>query len=108
MQANLDLIDGTRPTILSSVGPHAVIDSTSSVTRTVIGEGAHIGRDCVLIDSVVLPHAVIGDRVRLDNSLVMGRVGSDATLVRCVIGLDGVVPSGTDASDVRIPDPEAK
>jgi mannose-1-phosphate guanylyltransferase len=108
LQANLDLIDGTRPMILSSVGPHAVIDSTASVTRTVIGEGAHIGRDCVLIDSVVLPNAVIGDRVRLDNSLVMGRVGSDATLVRCVIGLDGVVQSGTDASDVRIPDPEAK
>lgn len=108
LQANLDLIDGTRTTILSSVGAHAVIDSTSSVTRTVIGEGAHIGRDCVLIDSVVLPHAVIGDRVRLENSLVMGHVGSDATLVRCVVGLDGIVSSGADLSDARIPDPEAQ
>jgi mannose-1-phosphate guanylyltransferase len=108
LQANLDLIDGTRPTILSSVGPHAVIDSTSSVTRTVIGEGAHIGRNCVLIDSVVLPHAVIGDRVRLDNSLVMGRVGNDATLVRCVVGLDGEVPSGADLLDARVPHPEAQ
>jgi mannose-1-phosphate guanylyltransferase len=108
LQANLDLIDGTRSKILSSVGPHAVIDSTSSVTRSVIGERAHIGRDCVVIDSVVLPDAVVGDRVRLENSLVMGRVGSDVTLVRCVIGREGSVPSGTDALDVRIPDPEAQ
>lgn len=108
LQANLDLIDGTRPTILSSVGPHVVMDSSSSVTRTVIGEGAQIGRNCVLIDSVVLPHAVIGDRVRLENSLVMGRVGSDATLVRCVVGLDGEVPSGAALSDARIPNPEAQ
>jgi len=108
LQANLDLIDGTRPTILSSVGPHVVMDPSSSVTRTVIGEGAQIGRNCVLIDSVVLPHAVIGDRVRLENSLVMGRVGSDATLVRCVVGLDGEVPSGAALSDARIPNPEAQ
>jgi mannose-1-phosphate guanylyltransferase len=108
LQANLDLIDGTRPTILSSVGPHVVMDPSSSVTRTVIGEGAQIGRNCVLIDSVVLPHAVIGDRVRLENSLVMGRVGSDATLVRCVVGLDGEVPSGAALSDARIPNSEAQ
>lgn len=106
LQANLDLIDGTRPMILSSIAPNAVIDSMSSITRTVIGEGAQIGRDCVLIDSVILPNAVIGDRVRLESSLVMGRVGSDVSLVRCVIGQDGVVAHSAQLIDARIPDPE--
>ncbi len=107
LQANLDFIDGTRSTILSSVGPHALIDSSSSITRSVIGEGAHIGRNCVLVDSVVLPHAVIGDRVRLENSLVMGEVASDVTLIGCVIGKDGRVPSGSNLTNTRLPDPEA-
>lgn len=107
LRANLDFIDGTRSTILSSVGPNALIDPSSSVTRSVIGEGARIGRDCVLVDSVVLPHAVVGDRVRLENSLVMGEVGSDVTLQRCVIGKDGRVASGSNLDDVRVPNPEA-
>ena len=107
LQANMDFIDGTRGTILSSVAPHVHIDPSSSVTRTVIGEGARIGRDCVLVDSVVLPRAVVGDRVRIEQSLVMGRVGDDSTLRHCVIGVDGAVPGGSDLSHVRLPDPEA-
>lgn len=108
LQANLDLIDGTRSMILSSVGPNAVIDSSASITRSVIGEGARIGRDCVVVDSVILAHAIVGDRVRLENSLVMGEVGSDVSLRGCVIGKDGKVSSGSELIDVRIPDPEAK
>lgn len=107
LQANMDFIDGTRETILSSVAPNVHIDPSSSVTRTVIGEGARIGRDCVLVDSVVLPRAVIGDRVRIEQSLVMGHVGDDATLRHCVIGVDGQVPSGSDLAHARVPDPEA-
>lgn len=108
LRANMDFIDGTRSTILSSVAPNAHIDPSSAVTRTVIGEGARVGRDCVLVDSVVLPRAVIGDRVRVEESLVMGRVGNDATLRGCVIGAEGTVPSGADLSHARLPDPGAQ
>ena len=108
LQANLDLIDGSRELILSSVGPNAVIDASTSVTHSVIGEGAIVGAQCVLIDSVVLPGAVIGDRVRLERSLVMGDVGAGSSLVDCVIGSDAHVPDGSVLDSAKVPSPEPK
>lgn len=104
LRANLDFIDGTRHHILSSVGPRAHIDASASVTHSVIGEGARVGRDCVIIDSVLLPHAVIGDRVRLERSLVMGSVGDDSSLTDCVVGADGRVRAGSVLADARVPE----
>lgn len=108
LQANLDLIDGSRQLILSSIGPNAVIDASASVTRSVIGEGAVIGAQCVLVDSVVLPGAVVGDRVRLERSLVMGNVGAGCELVDCVIGSDAQVPDNSVLDSARVPSPEPK
>ena len=107
LQANLDLIDGTRATILSSVGPQAQIDPSASIVHSVIGEGAVIGAGCVLVDSVVLPGAIIGARVRMEHSVVMGAVGDECTVTNCVIGLDGRLAAGTVATSQRIPDPDA-
>lgn len=107
LQANLDLIDGTRNTILSSVGPQAQIDPSASIVHSVIGEGATIGAGCVVSDSVVLPGASIGQRVRMERSIVMGVVGDESTLVDCVVGLDGRVASGTSATSQKFPDPDA-
>ena len=108
LQANLDLIDGSRQLILSSIGPNAVIDASASVTRSVIGESAVIGAQCVLVDSVVLPGAVVGDRVRLERSLVMGNVGAGCELVDCVIGSDAQVPDNSVLDSARVPSPEPK
>jgi mannose-1-phosphate guanylyltransferase len=106
LRANLDLIDGSRSRILSSVGPQARIDASASVTHSVIGEGAVVERDCVVVDSVILPRAHVGSRVRLERSLVMGMVGDGASLVDCVIGADAQVPSGASFVGVRLPDPD--
>ena len=108
LKANLDLIDGTRPNILSSVGTHAHIAASASITRSVIGEGCTIGEGCVVIDSVLLPGAVLGDRVRLERSMVMGNVSDESALIDCVIGADVVVPAGVALSNTRIPEPEQK
>lgn len=106
LQANLDLIDGTRQRILSSVGTNAIIHPSASITHSVIGDDSVIGEGCVITDSVVLPGAVIGDRVRLERSLVMGTVGADATLTSCVIGADAHIDAGSQLSSKKVPDPE--
>lgn len=106
LQANLDLIDGTRSKILSSVGPHCDIDSSASIVHSVVGEGATIGAQCVITESVLLPGARIGHRVRLDRCLVMGAVGDDATLTDCVVGADGIVQPSSVLSGEKIPSPE--
>lgn len=106
LQANLDLIDGTRSHILSSIAPHCSIDSSASVVHTVIGEGSTVGAQCVVSDSVLLPGSRIGHRVRLERCLVMGEVGDDASLTDCVIGVDGVVAPGSVLMAEKIPSPE--
>jgi mannose-1-phosphate guanylyltransferase len=106
LQANLDLIDGSRSTILSSVAAHCTISSSASVVHSVIGEGSTVGAQCVITDSVLLPGAVIGNRVRLERSLVMGVVGDDASLIDCVVGADGHVQAGLTLSGEKIPSPE--
>lgn len=106
LQANLDLIDGTRSQILSSVGPHCSIDSSASVVHSVVGEGASIGAQCVIADSVLLPGARVGNRVRLERCLIMGSIGDDASLSDCVIGEDGAVAPGSVLMAEKIPSPE--
>ena len=106
LQSNLDLIDGSRQRILSSVGVNAVIHASASVTHSVIGDEVVIGAGCVISDSVVLPGAVIGERVRLERSLVMGTVGADATLTDCVIGADAHIDAASTLSSKKVPDPE--
>ena len=106
LRANLDIIDGTRPVILATTGPHATVGATASVVHSVVGEGAVVGDGCVLVDSVVLPGARLAPRVRLERSIVMGTVGEGSTLVDCVVGAEGVVPPHSDLSGARVPDPE--
>jgi mannose-1-phosphate guanylyltransferase len=108
LKANLDLIDGSRPIILSSVGTNAHIDASASITHSVIGEGCVIGAGCVVIDSVLLPGSVLGNRVRLERSMVMGSISDESSLTDCVIGAGVVVPPGEHLQNTRVPDPEQK
>jgi mannose-1-phosphate guanylyltransferase len=94
--------------ILSSVGTNAHIDASASITHSVIGEGCVIGAGCVVIDSVLLPGAVLGDRVRLERSMVMGSVSDESSLTDCVIGAGVIVPPGEHLQSARVPDPEQK
>jgi mannose-1-phosphate guanylyltransferase len=105
LQANLDLIDGSRSRILSSVGVNAHVAASASITHSVIGDNCVVEDGCVVSDSVLLPGAHIGARVRLERSLVMGSVGDGASLVDCVVGLDGHVSPNASLVGVKVPDP---
>lgn len=106
LKANLDLIDGSRTRIMSSIGTHAVVSASASVTHSVIGEGVVIDDGCVIVDSVLLAGARIGARVRLERSMVMGSVGEGASLVDTVVGAEGQVLPGTSLVGAKVPDPE--
>jgi len=106
LQANLDLIDGSRSLILSSVGANSLIASSASITHSVIGENTVVGEGCVIIDSVVLPGAQLGNRVRLERALVMGVVCDDASLTDCVIGEHAVVAPHAELVAQRVPNPD--
>ena len=105
LQANLDLIDGSRSQILAAVAPQAHIGVGASITHSVIGEQARIGEGAIVTDSVILPGASVGARARIEQSLVMGTVRDGASVVRSVLGIDAVVEAEADICDCVIPDP---
>ena len=80
--------------------------SSASITHSVIGEAAIVEEGCVIIDSVVLPGANIGARVRLERSLVMGSIGAEASLIDCVVGADAYVAPFSQLANAKVPDPE--
>lgn len=108
LQANLDLIDGTRDRILASIGTQAQIGTGAVITHSVIGDHAVIGDGAIITDSVILPGAHVGARARVEESLVMGTIKDAASVTRVVIGADGVVEDGETVSDCSRPDPQAK
>lgn len=108
LQANLDLIDGTRDRILASIGPQTQIGVGAVITHSVIGDHAVIGDGAIITDSVILPGAHVGARTRVEESLVMGTIKDGASVTRVVIGVDGVVEDGESVSDCSRPDSQAK
>ncbi len=55
------------------VHPEAVIDSTATVERSVVGPGASIGAGAVVRDSVVWPGAVVGARESVVSEVIPWR-----------------------------------
>lgn len=107
LKANLDMIDGSRSTILASVAPRAVIDPAAVVSRSVIGDHCSVGAGAIVVDSVLLPGANVGPSTRVETSIVAGTVGTGATLKGCIIGAAGTVASGRDLVDEKVPDPDS-
>ena len=99
LQANLDLLDGSRHP-LSSVGAHdgAQVHPTALVTNSIVADGAIVDDDAVITDSVLLADAVVEARAVVANSVVMGRIGQGASVDRRVVGLHGVVGAGEQLS----------
>ncbi len=100
LQANLDLLDGTRHA-QRCVGVHdgAEVASTATITHSVVAEGVVVGVEATVTNSVLLPGAVIDDHAAVADSVVMGKVGAGASVTRCVLGLHGQVAPGESASD---------
>jgi mannose-1-phosphate guanylyltransferase len=109
LQANLDLLDGTRHvTIDDAVQLGAVIDPTASVARSLVAAGARVGANAKVVDSVLLPGSRVGARAVVEGSVVMGGVGERATASRAVIGAEGVLEAGATLVDGRLPDPDGR
>ncbi|MEP7045529.1 MAG: NDP-sugar synthase [Ilumatobacteraceae bacterium] len=104
LQANLDLLDGTRPMhTATAVHTTATVDPTAVVTRTIVAEKATIAAGASVTDSVLLPGAVVDRRAVVTNSVVMGRIGEDANVAHSVVGLHGVVAPGEQLSGEHRP-----
>jgi mannose-1-phosphate guanylyltransferase len=99
LQANLDLLRGTRHD-LSSIGVHdeAAVDSSAAVTGSIVSAGATVGAGATITDSVLLPGAVVEEDAVVANSVVMGRIGHGANVQHCVLGLHGAVLPGEELS----------
>ncbi|MFN8050831.1 MAG: NDP-sugar synthase [Acidimicrobiales bacterium] len=83
LEANLDLIDGTRASE-PAVSPSAVVAADASVTRSVVGAGAEIGAGATVDDSIVMSGA---------------RIGAGAEVCGSIIGRSAVVGAGCKVTD---------
>lgn len=92
LQANLDLLDGTRRRHRCvAVHDNAHVDPTANVTRSIVADGARVAAHATITDSVLLPGAVVGERAVVANSVVMGKIGEGANVTHSVLGLHGRV-----------------
>ena len=91
-------IDAGRPDTYIAANIHVAKLHDSAVHESaVIEEGVRI------VDSVLLPGAVIQAGDRVENYLVMGNVGSGASIKQCIVGADGSVPPNLSATDAKFP-----
>ena len=105
LKANLDLLRGTRHE-QTSIGVHdaAEVDSSATITGSIVSAGATVGARATVSDSVVLAGAVVEECAVVANSVVMGRIGHGANVQHCVLGLHGAVLPGEHLSgDSRPP-----
>jgi mannose-1-phosphate guanylyltransferase len=104
LQANLDLLNGTRRHH-SCVGVHpaADVDSTAKVQGSIVAAGALIAAGATVTDSVLLAGAVIEEHAVVANSVVMGRIGEGAHVTDSVLGLHGRVAVGERVSGEHRP-----
>ena len=108
LQANLDLLDGTRP-LHSSVAIHecARVDASALVTNSIVAAGATVAASATVTDCVLLPGAVVGQRAVVANSVIMGKIGEDANVTNSVLGLHGRVAQGEQLSGEYRPPADA-
>ena len=106
LQANLDLIDGTRAA--ESHAPAASVAEGARVTRSCVGSGAVIEDGATVVDSVVMGGARVESGATVRDSIV-GRgsvVTAGATVTGgTVIGHDQVVAADEVLDGAVVPDP---
>ncbi len=105
LAANLDLLNGRRPSVEAGVHPDAEVDG--AVVESVVGAAAHIAEGAVVSRSVVFASAHIGAGALVRDAIIGTRaqVGAGAVLEGgTVVGDDMVVPAGAQLTGVRIPE----
>jgi mannose-1-phosphate guanylyltransferase len=107
LQANLDLVDGSRSDE-TAVDATADIAPSAKVTRSVVGAGAVIETDAIVEDSMVMAGAHVGAGSTVSGSIV-GRgatVGAGCSVTAgSVVGHDSVVDPGVELVGAIAPDP---
>ena len=106
LQAQLDLIDGTRAPAEHGVHQSAIIAGGATVEGSVVMAGARVDDGAVVRGAVVLPGAHIGADAVVDGSIVGAgaQVGVGARLTGLtVVGDDVVIPPGEQLSEARRP-----
>lgn len=114
LRANLDRLAGRFdagraspvPGEEGGVSARAEVAGDASVTGSVVAPGVTVGARSVVVRSVLLAGARIGQDVVVEDSVVMGRIGDRASLRGAVIGAT-VIESGRQVEDERIPEPGA-
>lgn len=104
-RANLDLIDGHRATTVPMIHAGAEVHPTADVRHSLVSAGVKVEAGARLVDSVVLPGAVIGAEADVRESIVMGTVGASCVVVDSVIGAGGSVPARTAIEHAQVPPP---
>jgi mannose-1-phosphate guanylyltransferase len=106
LAANLDLLSGVRRfDECAPIDVTAEVDPSALVRNSIVGAAARIARDARIIDSVILPGAVVGAGSCIERSLVMGVVGAGATVIGSMIGAEGRVDDGVRLVDGAVPEP---
>ena len=105
LQANLDVINGSRSVDHRAIGvqPGVVLHHSVTVSGSVVSNRVDIGQDAIIVNSVLLDGAVIGSGATVEHSVVMGHIGRGAMVKNCVVGADGRVAALATVTDVRIP-----
>jgi mannose-1-phosphate guanylyltransferase len=108
LQANLDLLSGTRGAPLTGISVDASVHPDATVVDSAVGADAKVGAGATVERSVVMAGAIIEDGATLVDSVVGGRatVGAGAILTRSLVGFDRSVDSGTELIERRVPPPE--
>jgi mannose-1-phosphate guanylyltransferase len=109
LQANFDLLDGRvrdAPTYPAPfVADGASVDARAHLGRwVVVGEGARIGRDAQIEDSVLLPSAVVEAGAGVTGSILGAgsTVGPGARIRGSVVAGGAVVRAGAELDGARI------
>jgi mannose-1-phosphate guanylyltransferase len=106
--ANLDLLgERRRLDRCEPVAQSARVDVAARIENSIIGERATVGDGARVIDSVLLPGAVVETRADVVRSLVMGVVGRGASVRDAMVGADAIVPAGTSLERASVPAPTA-
>lgn len=107
LQANLDLIDGSRSAEVAVAGDAEIADS-AKVERSVVGAGAVVAADAVVEDSIVMSGARIGAGATVAGSIVGARavVGAGCAVTSgSVVGHGVEMEPGVELIGATSPDP---
>ena len=98
VEERCEIAAGAHVGPLVVLGDGVVVGEGTVVERSVVLQGAEIGRDCVLRDCIVAAGARIGDRTQVTGSAVLGEgvtIGADNVVTRGARIFPGVeIPDG--------------